>query len=76
MSFSSPSIHDMLKHNHTPAGLFFYDVFWVFFTPVMVSVAKNFEAPIKLLFPRYLVDGVELGTVGLQMNAPMLDVRL
>lgn len=28
------------------------DIFWVFATPVMVSVAKNFEAPIKLLFPR------------------------
>ncbi|KAL4427143.1 hypothetical protein ABPG77_001147 [Micractinium sp. CCAP 211/92] len=41
-------------------GLFFYDVFWVFGTPVMVSVAKNFDAPIKLLFPRALdaiVDG-------------------
>lgn len=33
-------------------GLFFYDVFWVFCTPVMVSVAKSFDAPIKLLFPR------------------------
>ncbi|KAL6903792.1 hypothetical protein ACP4OV_004605 [Aristida adscensionis] len=33
------------------AGLFVYDVFWVFFTPVMVSVAKSFDAPIKLLFP-------------------------
>lgn len=29
------------------AGLFVYDVFWVFCTPVMVSVAKNFDAPIK-----------------------------
>jgi len=28
-----------------------YDIFWVFFTPVMVSVAKSFDAPIKLLFP-------------------------
>lgn len=35
-------------------GLFFYDVFWVFCTPVMVSVAKNFDAPIKLLFPKSL----------------------
>ena len=35
-------------------GLFFYDVFWVFCTPVMVSVAKNFDAPIKLLFPKAL----------------------
>ncbi|KAG6489872.1 hypothetical protein ZIOFF_051153 [Zingiber officinale] len=32
-------------------GLFFYDIFWVFFTPVMVSVAKSFDAPIKLIFP-------------------------
>jgi hypothetical protein len=30
------------------AGLFFYDIFWVFFTPVMVSVAKSFDAPIKV----------------------------
>eukprot|EP00882_Tetradesmus_deserticola_P009304 GHRQ01009815.1.p1 GENE.GHRQ01009815.1~~GHRQ01009815.1.p1 ORF type:complete len:374 (+),score=132.59 GHRQ01009815.1:811-1932(+) len=34
------------------SGLFVYDIFWVFCTPVMVSVAKNFDAPIKLLFPR------------------------
>lgn len=34
------------------AGLFVYDVFWVFCTPVMVSVAMSFDAPIKLLFPR------------------------
>ena len=33
-------------------GLFFYDIFWVFGTPVMVSVAKGIDAPIKLLFPR------------------------
>ncbi|KAG6537411.1 signal peptide peptidase 2-like [Zingiber officinale] len=32
-------------------GLFFYDIFWVFLTPVMVSVAKSFDAPIKLIFP-------------------------
>ncbi|GAQ83835.1 signal peptide peptidase [Klebsormidium nitens] len=32
-------------------GLFVYDIFWVFCTPVMVSVAKSFDAPIKLLFP-------------------------
>ena len=33
-------------------GLFVYDIFWVFCTPVMVSVAKSFDAPIKLLFPK------------------------
>ena len=32
-------------------GLFFYDIYWVFFTPVMVGVAKNIDGPIKLLFP-------------------------
>lgn len=32
-------------------GLFFYDIFWVFGTDVMVTVAKNIDAPIKLLFP-------------------------
>ncbi len=33
-------------------GLFFYDIFWVFGTDVMVTVAKSFDAPIKLLFVR------------------------
>uniref|UniRef100_A0A8I4A060 Histocompatibility minor 13 n=1 Tax=Callithrix jacchus TaxID=9483 RepID=A0A8I4A060_CALJA len=31
-------------------GLFIYDVFWVFGTNVMVTVAKSFEAPIKWIF--------------------------
>lgn len=30
--------------------LFFYDIFWVFFSDVMVTVAKNFDVPIKLIF--------------------------
>ena len=29
------------------AGLFIYDIFWVFGTEVMVTVAKSFDAPIK-----------------------------
>lgn len=33
-------------------GLFFYDIFWVFGTDVMVTVAKNLDGPIKILFPR------------------------
>ncbi|XP_018612291.1 minor histocompatibility antigen H13-like isoform X1 [Scleropages formosus] len=37
-------------------GLFVYDVFWVFGTNVMVTVAKSFEAPIKLVFPRDLLE--------------------
>jgi minor histocompatibility antigen H13 len=35
-------------------GLFFYDIFWVFGTEVMVSVAKSLDGPIKILFPRSL----------------------
>jgi len=35
-------------------GLFVYDIFWVFGTDVMVTVAKSFDAPIKLLFPKSL----------------------
>lgn len=33
------------------AGLFVYDIFWVFGTNVMVSVAKGLDAPIKVVFP-------------------------
>ena len=36
------------------AGLFVYDVFWVFGTEVMVSVAKGLNAPIKVMFPKAL----------------------
>jgi minor histocompatibility antigen H13 len=43
------------------SGLFFYDVFWVFGTDVMVTVAKSFEAPIKLVFPQ---DFLERGVFG------------
>ena len=35
-------------------GLFFYDIFWVFGTEVMVTVAKNLDGPIKILFPKSL----------------------
>ena len=46
------------------SGLFFYDVFWVFGTDVMVTVAKSFEAPIKLVFPQ---DFLEKGFYGTNM---------
>ncbi|GAA97932.1 uncharacterized protein L969DRAFT_89765 [Mixia osmundae IAM 14324] len=36
------------------AGLFLYDIWWVFGTDVMVSVATNFEAPIKIVWPKSL----------------------
>jgi hypothetical protein len=41
-------IFDLFIFNLLQAGLFVYDIFWVFFTPVMVSVAKSFDAPIKV----------------------------
>ena len=34
------------------SALFFYDIYFVFFTPMMVTVATKLEIPIKLLFPR------------------------
>ncbi|KAK0507266.1 hypothetical protein JMJ35_010304 [Cladonia borealis] len=33
-------------------ALFIYDIYFVFFTPLMVTVATNIEIPAKLLFPR------------------------
>jgi len=40
-------------------GLFIYDIFWVFGTNVMVTVAKSFEAPIKLVFPQdFFINGL------------------
>lgn len=32
-------------------ALFFYDIFFVFGTDVMLTVAKSIDAPIKILFP-------------------------
>lgn len=34
------------------SALFVYDIYFVFFTPMMVTVATKLEVPIKLLFPR------------------------
>ncbi|VVC34020.1 Hypothetical protein CINCED_3A016409 [Cinara cedri] len=42
-------------------GLFIYDIFWVFGTNVMVTVAKSFDAPIKLIFPQDLLENGILG---------------
>ena len=41
------------------SALFFYDIWAVFFTPLMVTVAKNLDQPIKLLFPRPDEPGAE-----------------
>ncbi|KAF7428124.1 hypothetical protein PC9H_007343 [Pleurotus ostreatus] len=36
------------------SGLFFYDIWWVFGTEVMVKVATSLDVPIKLLWPKSL----------------------
>jgi len=47
-------------------GLFFYDIFWVFGTDVMVTVARSFDAPIKVVFPRDLfADELQFTLLGL-----------
>lgn len=51
-------------------GLFFYDVFWVFGTDVMTTVAKSIDAPILLMFPQDLLahgwlDAAKHGMLGL-----------
>lgn len=39
-------------------GLFLYDIFWVFGTNVMVSVARGFDGPIKIVWPKNLFAGL------------------
>ncbi|OJJ43131.1 hypothetical protein ASPZODRAFT_19823 [Penicilliopsis zonata CBS 506.65] len=51
-------------------SLFFYDIYFVFFTPLMVTVATKLDVPIKLLFPRppaagQAPDAVSLAMLGL-----------
>ncbi|QRV82601.1 signal peptide peptidase domain-containing protein [Ceratobasidium sp. AG-Ba] len=41
-------------------GLFFYDIWWVFGTSVMVTVATSLDVPIKLLFPRSVLSLISL----------------
>ena len=37
-------------------GLFFYDIFWVFATDVMTTVVMSLDAPMKLVFPKDLLE--------------------
>lgn len=48
-------------------GLFFYDIFWVFGTEVMVTVAKSLDGPIKILFPRSLTPDPESGKLEMSL---------
>lgn len=50
------------------SALFLYDIYFVFFTPMMVTVATKLDIPIKLLFPRPSSPAeVEKGVHGLAM---------
>jgi minor histocompatibility antigen H13 len=42
------------------SGLFVYDCFWVFGTPVMLTVARGIDGPIKLLFPKSFAPASQL----------------
>lgn len=48
-------------------SLFLYDIYFVFFTPLMVTVATKLDVPIKLLFPRPPSPGQDPGVVSLAM---------
>ena len=50
LQFLSPTT--FLTGSFILVGLFCYDIWAVFFTPLMVTVAKNLDQPIKLLIPR------------------------
>jgi len=43
------------------SGLFLYDIWWVFGTEVMLSVATKIDAPIKLLWPKSIVFSTSRG---------------
>lgn len=46
-------------------GLFFYDIFWVYGTDVMLTVAKSVDAPIKLIHPVTLFGEPKFSMLGL-----------
>ena len=48
-------------------ALFIYDIYFVFFTPVMVAVATQLDIPAKLLFPRPRVPGQDPDKQALSM---------
>ncbi|EXJ80166.1 hypothetical protein A1O1_08308 [Capronia coronata CBS 617.96] len=54
-------------------ALFLYDIYFVFFTPMMVTVATKLDVPIKLLFPR--PDGCVL-PVGTPEGSPAMEEYL
>ncbi|TFY73464.1 hypothetical protein EWM64_g10548 [Hericium alpestre] len=50
------------------AGLFFYDIWWVFGTEVMVHVATNLDLPIKILWPKSIMSPSSRGSMMLGLG--------
>jgi minor histocompatibility antigen H13 len=50
------------------SGLFFYDVWWVFGTKVMVNVATSLDLPMKILWPKSIRFSLEYGTMMLGLG--------
>ena len=48
-------------------SLFFYDIYFVFFTPMMIHVATKLDVPIKLLFPRPSRDAADPSKLSMAM---------
>ncbi|KKK13771.1 hypothetical protein AOCH_004336 [Aspergillus ochraceoroseus] len=65
LQFMSPST--FLTGSLILTSLFFYDIYFVYFTPLMVTVAKKLDVPIKLLFPRPSAPGEAPDTISLAM---------
>ncbi|KAE8374800.1 signal peptide peptidase-domain-containing protein [Aspergillus bertholletiae] len=68
LQFMSPS--SFLTGSLVLSSLFFYDIYFVYFTPLMVTVAKGLDVPIKLVFPRPAApdappDAISLAMIGL-----------
>lgn len=47
------------------ALLFFYDIYMVFYTPMMITVATKLDVPIKLLFPKKVSGVSAMAMLGL-----------
>ncbi|PWY83519.1 signal peptide peptidase [Aspergillus heteromorphus CBS 117.55] len=65
LQFMSPST--FVTGSLILGSLFFYDIYFVYFTPLMVTVAKKLDVPIKLLFPRPAGPGEAPDTISLAM---------
>ncbi|KAE8350920.1 signal peptide peptidase-domain-containing protein, partial [Aspergillus coremiiformis] len=65
LQFMSPS--SFVTGSLILSSLFFYDIYFVYFTPLMVTVAKGLDVPIKLVFPRPAGPDAPPDTVALAM---------